>query len=430
MILISAIPFVGTPIHQWITTLMLALTVGHSPEWYALWNPQPHHLCCLSRSLWPSTRFPSELHSTSGCWRPKLLQEMGQNGVTYAENITKNRQSNMGQKQWQLHLATDVATSRCWKMPSTPAPSPSPRRTFGKPALPGARDAWGGMLRETFEVQGQMNFWVFADNSWSVWARYCVDCTKRTSLQCHWKWWLVGITIPQQKVTVNCWLHPRNDSQLLIPQVIAGEKGFLARTCPSWTVPTRKKARIIVTQATRKALGFVLRIFGHTQIPHIVRYSTYILYYIILYYIILYYIILYYIILYYIILYYIILYYIIYYIILYYIILYYMILYYITIYIYVVLYIPLDPYTTWLDTHIHEQTMHSWHLFSSNCHQATPGGRFTWRGDWRNRNVSRRQKICCVGRWMVCGRRLESRRWRLGNGGFDGNFTVMKIHQD
>ena len=32
MILNSAIPFVGTPIHQWITTLMLALTVGHSPE--------------------------------------------------------------------------------------------------------------------------------------------------------------------------------------------------------------------------------------------------------------------------------------------------------------------------------------------------------------------------------------------------------------
>lgn len=163
--------------------------------------------------------------------------------VTYAESITKNRQTNMGQKQWQLHLATDVATSRCWKMPSTPAPSPSPRRTFGKPALPGARDAWGGMLRETFEVQGQMNFWVFADNSWSVWARYCVDCTKRTSLQCHWQWWLVGITMPQQKVTVNCWLHPRNDSQLLIPQVIAGEKGFLATTCPSWMVPTRTKSK-------------------------------------------------------------------------------------------------------------------------------------------------------------------------------------------
>ena len=36
---------------------------------------------------------------------------------------------------------------------------------------------------------------------------------------------------PNKKGTVNYWLHPRNDSQLLIPQVIAGEKGFLATTC-------------------------------------------------------------------------------------------------------------------------------------------------------------------------------------------------------
>lgn len=44
--------------------------------------------------------------------------------------------SNGSCTSWQMY------TSRCWKLPSTAAPSPSPRRTFGKPALPGARYAW------------------------------------------------------------------------------------------------------------------------------------------------------------------------------------------------------------------------------------------------------------------------------------------------
>ena len=111
--------------------------------------------------------------------------------------------------------------------------------------------------------------------------------------------------------------------------------------------------------------------------------------------------------------------------------------------IYIVLYIPLDPYTTWLDTHIHEQPMQTGIFFQpTTAINPRQVGVLHGAADWRNRNVSRRQKICCVGRWTVCGRRLESRRWRLGrffpcfflmgeatvNGRFDGNFTVINSY--
>ena len=90
-------------------------------------------------------------------------------------------------------------------------------------------------------------------------------------------------------------------------------------------------------------------------------------------------------------------------------------------YIYIVLYIPLDPYTTWLDTHIHEQPMQTGIFFQPTTainprqvgvlHGAATEGTETFPGD---------RRFAALG-----GGRSADGDWRAEGGGSAGFFHVF-----